>query len=122
MATTISVFARGVRNPDSDTLLRSGSYYKGDILEFVTAAIDVASVADAASVTSVVSDATGVAIGDVCIGVAPLGAAADEVFDGLTVTGMVVDTAKINIVFQNDTGGALDPGSQTYRILVLKCA
>lgn len=123
MASTVRRICSGTRNSIQDELVKSGSYNKGDILEIVTDAINVASIADAESVSSAVTDATGVAVGDVVLGVAPMAAAGDAVYTaGLVMNGRVYDTNSIRIDFTNDSGGAIDPGSQTYRIIVLKAA
>lgn len=97
-------------------------FKKGDILEIVTDAINFADTADGASATSVVTDATGVRIGDVVLGVAAMGtAAADDAHDaGVVFSGKVVDDNDIAITFVNQEGSNNDPGSQTFRILVMK--
>ena len=123
MASTVRRICSGTRNSIQDELVKSGSYNKGDVIEVVTDAINLASVADAESVGSNVTDATGVAIGDVVLGVAPMAAAGDAVYSaGFLITAVVYDTDKVRLQFQNDSGGAVDPGSQTYRILIMKAA
>lgn len=123
MATTVKRLLTGLRRGIQDDFRKSGSYEVGDVLEFITDAINFASIADAESVTSAVTDATGVAIGDVVLGVAGMAVAADPIHTaGLVINGRVTDANEVSIDIQNDSGGALDPGSQTFRIIVLKAA
>lgn len=123
MATTVKRLLSGLRRGVQDELRKSGSYEVGDILEFTTDAIDIASIAAGAEDVQSIADCTGVAIGDVVLGVAPLGAAADPIYDGgLLLSAKVITTDTIRMTWANVTAGALDPTSQRFRIVVLKAA
>ena len=82
------------------------------VLLGVSGTMDVANLADGAGETNEV-DATGVALGDIVLGVSCSVSVA-----GITVTAFVSAANVVSVRFQNESGGALDLASCTVKVLV----
>lgn len=86
------------------------------VISELTAAIDLANALQDTCVTD--TDAVaGVALGDTVI-VNP--SADDAAWDGGNLTAFVEGAGSVKIVYCNNTAGALDPASMTYRVTVIQ--
>lgn len=94
-------------------VLNDGLTLFSEVVGNTTSTIDPASIADGASVTSSVT-VSGAALGDYVL-VAP-----GLDLQGLTYSASVISTNTVEIVLSNTTGGAVDLGSSSWKVKVLR--
>lgn len=108
-------------------------YRRGDIIKYVINVPDADMVGigggsgtgagSGTAGTAVATDATGVNIGDVVVGAAANGLAADPIHTaGVSVTADVTDEDEITVTVNNNSASTADPGLQTFTVLVMKIA
>lgn len=99
-------------------------FEEGDIVEYASDAVNVASIVATASGTFDLADATGVRIGDVVLGVSAMVAAGDPMYNAqLIYTAKVVANDTIRVILGNiavAAGAAVDPGSSVFVVVVMK--
>jgi hypothetical protein len=110
-------FASWADNPMTKALKRLFAAQRSSFL-FGSAVLDQASLATGAGAAGAATvTVTGAALGDIVIGVS-----ASVDLAGLQVTGYVSAANTVALRFRNDTGGAVDLASATYRVIVAKAS
>jgi hypothetical protein len=110
-------FAVWADNPMTKALRRIFAAQRSSFL-FGSAVFDQASLATGAGAAGQATvTVTGAALGDVVVGIS-----ASVDLQGLQVTGYVSAANTVVLRFRNDTGGAVDLASATYRVIVAKAA